>query len=481
IGTAGSFATRRTAAAENLNLEVQGVGRIRFPVTPATARALCEVARPARHGFKDQTRLDRRVRDTWEIAKSRISIDELRWKRTLTAQLDRIRRDLGLPDGCCLKAQLYNMLVYAPGQFFVPHQDSEKTADMIGTLVVSLPSRFAGGSMAIEHHGQKKLVSGSGENLTFIAFYADCHHEVRLIRQGYRVVLTYNLIVEGEATAAGTPADRIEALTRGIRDFFETQSPPRWSGDRSQGGMSANDEFKVMAFSSAKVWEQWLAECHADTGGIWLRFYKKESTTMSVSYDEALAVALCYGWIDGQLKKYDGLSWLRKFTPRRAKSIWSKRNCDLTAHTVKAEHAPMGSQPVAAFHVLGRPGKQQLAKAQRRDEHVGLADLSRLHLDPLERIAGVIDFDPLPRRERARRDRGFPVLRVLAVELLPEVHIRDEVLGALLPQELQRMTQTQLMDDRGPVQLPHPQRFRQRLQRIGRAALPVAHLAHGAP
>lgn len=104
IGSSGSFATRRTAAAEDLNLEVQSIGRIRFPITPAIARKLCEVARPARYGFKDQTRLDR------------------------------LRRDLGLPDGCRLKAQLHNLLVYGPGHFFTTHQDSEKADDMIGTL-----------------------------------------------------------------------------------------------------------------------------------------------------------------------------------------------------------------------------------------------------------------------------------------------------------------------------------------------------------
>ena len=232
IGTSGSFATRRTAAADDLNLEVQDVGRIRFPVTASIARRLCEVARPARHGFKDETRLDRRVRDTWEIPKSRISIDEPRWMKTLTPQLDRIRRDLGLPEECRLKAQLHNMLVYAPGQFFVPHQDSEKTDDMIGTLVVSLPSQFSGGAMVIEHHDEKMLVGGSNSRLTFMAFYADCHHEVRPIRQGHRIVLTYNLIVEGDATPADAPASQIEALAQRIREFFETPRPPRWSGDR---------------------------------------------------------------------------------------------------------------------------------------------------------------------------------------------------------------------------------------------------------
>ncbi len=233
IGSSGSFATRLTVAAGDLHLEVQGVGRIRFPITPGTARRLCAVARPARHGFKDETRLDQRVRDTWEIAKSRISIDQSRWKNTLAPQLDRICRGLGLPQGCSLKAQLHNMLVYAPGQFFAPHQDSEKTDDMIGTLVMSLPSRFTGGAVSIEHHGAKMRVGGSDKSLTFIAFYADCHHEVHPIKEGYRIVLTYNLVLEHNAPAAGAPTAAINELTDAIREFFATPGQARWSGDHS--------------------------------------------------------------------------------------------------------------------------------------------------------------------------------------------------------------------------------------------------------
>ncbi|MEJ0034851.1 MAG: 2OG-Fe(II) oxygenase [Gammaproteobacteria bacterium] len=234
IGTSGSFATHRPVAATDLVLEVRDVGRIRLPVTPSTARRLREASRPARHGFKDQTRLDRRVRDTGEIPSSRISIDEPRWERALAPQLDRIRRDLGLPEGCRLTAQLHNMLVYAPGQFFVTHQDSEKTDNMIGTLVVNLPSRFTGGAMTIEHHGEKVVAGGSDRNLTLIAFYADCHHEVQAIRQGHRIVLTYNLMVSGSTTTGASP-DQTAALARSLRDFFETPVPPRRNGDRGQG------------------------------------------------------------------------------------------------------------------------------------------------------------------------------------------------------------------------------------------------------
>ena len=232
IGSSGSFATCRTAAAGDLNLEVRGVGRIRLPITPATARRLCAIARPARYGFKDHTRLDRRVRNTWEIPRSRITIDESRWMKTMTPQLDRVRRDLGLPEGCRLKAELHNLLVYGPGQFFAAHQDSEKADDMIGTLVVNLPSRFTGGALSIEHHEEKKVVGGSSGTLTFIAFYADCHHEVRPIKQGYRVTLTYNLVVEGDSAGAGADAatERVEALTRRIREYFGMPRPSGRAG-----------------------------------------------------------------------------------------------------------------------------------------------------------------------------------------------------------------------------------------------------------
>src|SRR6187402_506892 len=85
------------------------------------------------------------------------------------------------------------------------------------------------------------------------------------------------------------------------------------------------DDFPVESFESSKAWANWLARNH-ETKGIWLRFFKKGSGVSTVSYAEALDEALCCGWIDGQVKKFDEKSWLQKFTPRRARSVWSKRN-----------------------------------------------------------------------------------------------------------------------------------------------------------
>lgn len=231
MGTVGSFVTHGAIPVENLRLEVEDFGRIRLPTTVTTARKLCQFARPARYGLKDETRLDRQVRDTWEISGSWITIDQQRWRDRLATELERIRQDLGLPAGCRLKARLQNLLIYAPGQSFVTPQDSERADNMIGTLIVVLPSRFTGGAMVIKHHGEQKLVGGSDRNLMLIAFYADCHHEVRPVKEGYRVDLTYNLFVEGDTTVADAPSARVDALAGCVARFFETPSPPRWSGD----------------------------------------------------------------------------------------------------------------------------------------------------------------------------------------------------------------------------------------------------------
>src|SRR3974390_3361551 len=112
-----------------------------------------------------------------------------------------------------------------------------------------------------------------------------------------------------------------------------------------------------MSFETQQDWEAWLKECHLDAKGIWLKIAKKEARTPTVTYAEALDSALCYGWIDGQKAAFDDGYWLQKFTPRTAKSIWSKANC------VKAEAliAQDSMQPAGLRQV-------ELAKADGRWE-----------------------------------------------------------------------------------------------------------------
>lgn len=221
----GTFATRLNAPVDGLAIEVTGVGRVRLPIAVSTAEKLRKVARPAPFGRRDQTLHDSTVRNTWEIAKSRLKIPALPWKRVLAAHLRAIQHELGLPDDCQLKPVLDKMLVYERGQFFKAHQDSEKSDQMVASLVVVLPSEYSGGSLAVEHHGDKKLfhrVKSQSKGLSLLAFYADCHHEVRPVKSGFRVALTYQLVLEGPARVrpAKVQADTVDRLSKAIRAHF---------------------------------------------------------------------------------------------------------------------------------------------------------------------------------------------------------------------------------------------------------------------
>jgi len=83
----------------------------------------------------------------------------------------------------------------------------------------------------------------------------------------------------------------------------------------------------VLGFPSAAHWERWLAAQPLTSKGVWLKLAKKNSGAPSVSRQEAINGALCHGWIDGQLQKYDAAYWLVRFTPRGPKSRWSAVNC----------------------------------------------------------------------------------------------------------------------------------------------------------
>jgi hypothetical protein len=229
----GNAVARHATDASDLRIDVRGVGPLRLPVSSRQAKQLCSVARPARFGRGEETVRDAHVRDTWVVPKSRVKIDTRRWNRTLLPVLGRLRDELGLPEGCRLKAELHAMLVYAPGQFFLPHKDSEKSDDMVGTLVVTLPSSFRGGALVIEHRGTKVVARGSKRRLSFVAFYADCRHEVQPVNEGFRVVLTYNLSVEGDtASVVRVDPAAVDVLTGLLRDHFETPLPqPEWSRD----------------------------------------------------------------------------------------------------------------------------------------------------------------------------------------------------------------------------------------------------------
>lgn len=112
---------------------------------------------------------------------------------------------------------------------------------------------------------------------------------------------------------------------------------------------------QILSFRSASEFRKWLAANRRKSEGILLRIFKKGSGESSVTYAEALDEALCFGWIDGQKQRHDEVSWRQRFTPRRAKSAWSKINTQHAERLIKARRMkPAGQAQIDAAKKDGR-------------------------------------------------------------------------------------------------------------------------------
>ncbi|MEV4217264.1 YdeI/OmpD-associated family protein [Nonomuraea sp. NPDC049725] len=100
--------------------------------------------------------------------------------------------------------------------------------------------------------------------------------------------------------------------------------------------MTDKQDLPILAFASQAEFEKWLDAEHVVSPGLWLKIAKKDSGIPSVTYAEALDVALCFGWIDGQKVKFDAEHWLQRFTPRKPRSRWSKVNCGKVERLIAA-------------------------------------------------------------------------------------------------------------------------------------------------
>lgn len=119
--------------------------------------------------------------------------------------------------------------------------------------------------------------------------------------------------------------------------------------------MSKTYDLPILAFESAELFERWLSDNHNSSSGIWLRMYKKASGKPTVTYQEALRVALCYGWIDAVSNKYDDESYIQRFTPRRARSMWSKRNIGIVQTLIaEGKMKPAGTKEIERAKADGR-------------------------------------------------------------------------------------------------------------------------------
>ena len=114
------------------------------------------------------------------------------------------------------------------------------------------------------------------------------------------------------------------------------------------------DDLPMLPFADATVWERWLI-ANATSKGLWLKIAKKDSGIATVTYDQALEVALCHGWIDGQKRGFDGEYFLQRFTPRRPKGLWSKINIGKVERLIaEGRMRPGGQREVDAAKADGR-------------------------------------------------------------------------------------------------------------------------------
>ncbi len=217
------FCIEGRLALDALSVKVQGQGTLEHPLAPEAADALRAASTPARYGRREATLLDPQVRDSGEIDAQVLTLD---WREgALSPLLSEVARGLGLH---ALEARPHKLLIYGPGQFFKPHQDTEKHAGMVGTLVLVWPSAHIGGELQVRHADEEVRFASQhlrADAIRWCAFYADCQHEVLPVIEGWRVVLTFDLVVPAApALLPGTPVHpRLrEALQA---HFFPAQAP----------------------------------------------------------------------------------------------------------------------------------------------------------------------------------------------------------------------------------------------------------------
>jgi hypothetical protein len=220
----GDYFATGVAELPVLRIAVDGVGLLGLPVPPIQAEALRRVAQDAPYGRGPRTLVDRDVRRCGQIAAEALRIDDPRWPTVLHRIVEQATLALGIEGP--VESELYKLLVYESGDFFIEHRDTEKSAGMLATLVVTLPSAHEGGELVVRHQGREAMLPLSGEDLgvaRWAAFFCDCTHELRPLRAGYRVALVYNLLRRRGALpripdASPVVAKLVKALQRWPKD-----------------------------------------------------------------------------------------------------------------------------------------------------------------------------------------------------------------------------------------------------------------------
>ena len=205
VNPVGSFATSGAfhPLALSPTIDVEGVGRLGLPLHPIMAKYVKDtVAEMAPFGRGPDTLVDESVRKTWKIEPNKVTIGGKGWNDTFVCLVRQACYELGISnenvDKLGIEAHLYKVLLYDHGGHFKPHKDTVKESGMFGTLVLQLPCSFEGGDSFVSHQGVTKQFEISRDCQSvfrYMAFYADCEHEITPVTEGWRFCLVYNLVV----------------------------------------------------------------------------------------------------------------------------------------------------------------------------------------------------------------------------------------------------------------------------------------------
>ncbi len=228
VRTPGDFCAAGNCPMHLPLIEVDGVGPIALPLLPTQAAQLIATAERAPYGRGGETLVDTAVRRTWQIGADRVRIAGKHWPAMLAGVVERAAAGLGAGTG--VVPELYKLLVYDEGSFFVSHRDTEKSAGMFATLILALPSLHAGGELVVRHRGREArlaLRSPDPSEAAWAAFFADCPHEVLPVTSGCRLVLVYNLLRKGKGPLPRPPSYERETAALGqlLRRWCDEEAP----------------------------------------------------------------------------------------------------------------------------------------------------------------------------------------------------------------------------------------------------------------
>ncbi len=201
-------------------IRISGYGELGLPLNDRSLKDLKEVSHQAPFGKGSQTVLDTSVRSVREIDAGDISFHNPKWPAFLKGIVRKAVKGLGVEDPKGVEANLYKLLLYEKGDFFLPHKDSEKEDGMFGTLIIGLPGDHTGGELIVGFDQQEQVVSFSDAlknyQAPYVAFFADCEHEVKPVSSGYRICLVYNLIQKNKKAVTGPPefGQQMESITK---------------------------------------------------------------------------------------------------------------------------------------------------------------------------------------------------------------------------------------------------------------------------